>query len=293
VNQHLLSRVLLARFSDKKKGPISGLDLDALTIRTDLPKKFGGVEDLLPEPEELEQVWNSEVEMRLPHAFDLLDQGRLFDDPAAVETVKKCIALHWARSPMTIALIGETKPRYADRVVQSLLSHFDPNTALRALSGIEVPGPTAYEVAAAKIRETFDRKLEEEGFLKGEFVRNFDRARELIAPKGLEVREASQASGEFLIADMPVVLYDHSSDRVGVRQGVSWDQATNLFMALGPRHVVALSKQNSYEQADARLVEILNVLQVRGAYREVYFRPSSGLGDILVGALGRDRGAPD
>lgn len=287
MNQHLVSRVLLARFSDKKKGPISGLDIDALTVRTDTPKKFGGVENLLQEPEELEQVWNSEVEMRLPHAFDLLDQGRLFDDPAAVETVKKCIALHWARSPMTVELIGETKPRYADRLVQSLLSQFDPNTALRALSGIEVPESSAYELAAAKIRETFDRKLEEEGFLKGEFVRNFDRARELMAPKGLEIRAAS--SGEFLIADMPVVLYDQSSDRVGVREGVAWDQATNLFMALGPRHVVALSKQNSYEAADARLVEILNVLQVRGAYREVYFRPSSGLGDILVGALGRDR----
>ena len=98
MNQHLVSRVLLRRFSEHRNGPISGLDLDALTTRTDRVERFGSVRDLLPGDVNMEQVWYNEVEARLPHAFELLDQHQLLDDTTGIETVNKCIALHWARS---------------------------------------------------------------------------------------------------------------------------------------------------------------------------------------------------
>ena len=84
---------------------------------------------------------------------------------------------------------------------------------------------------------------------------------------------------------MPVVAYDKDTDRVGIAQGVSWDKADALYMVLGPHHVVALSKTPRWHEASPRMVEALNVFQVRGAVSEVYFRPASGLRTIIADAL--------
>jgi hypothetical protein len=58
-------------------------------------------------------------------------------------------------------------------------------------------------------------------------------------------------------------------------------------MPLGAHHAVALSKEAGYLDADVRTVEWMNVRRVQGAYREVYFRPGSGIDKVIIDAMGR------
>lgn len=68
-------------------------------------------------------------------------------------------------------------------------------------------------------------------------------------------------------------------------QGVAWNDADAMFMPLGPHHAVALAKKASNNVATPRIVEQLNVYQVRSALREVFFHPDSNLGDVISDAL--------
>lgn len=282
--QHLVSRGLLRRFANHHNGPISGLDLDTLVQRTDKVKNFGGVEDTdLQAPDDIENVWNNEVEMRLPYAFQLLDSGEVLANSDAVSTLKNCTILHWARGHTLRVVSASLTPSKADEVTASVLARFTPAHALNALTGSRIVTPSDAERVREVIRTKFAEMLRQERFLDEQFLQQYRIGQKLIADKALEIWHSP--SDEFLMGDIPVVSYDKDTDQVGILNGVSWDKADAIFMPLGPHHVVALSKKYDYKEADARMVERLNVYQVRCALKEVFFRPDSGLGDIIANAL--------
>jgi hypothetical protein len=287
VNEHLVSRVLLRQFQDKKGDPISGLDLDTLVIRKEAVEKFGSIKGLLTHPGRLEQMWNKEVEMRLPYAFELIEQKKLFDNPEAVRTIKNCIALHWARAFSITELIKRLQVVYANQVATRLLSQVTPAQAIEAMTGLTVTGLGAYDIARSRIVDAFDQHLKSEHFLEQQFIAHYNAAKGRVDFSKLEVWEAT--TSEFLMADIPVVTWDKAKDVVGVLNGANWGNTDVIYMSLGPKYVVALSKEYRYYNAGARAVEGLNVLQIRGAYKEVYFRAASDLGTVITKALRQSR----
>ncbi|MDZ7733898.1 MAG: DUF4238 domain-containing protein [Acidimicrobiia bacterium] len=288
MNQHLVSKVLLKRFARPEDGKISGFDLPTREERTDSPRRFGAVEDLVTkDAEKLERKWNNQVETRLNHAFKIVDRNRPITEPKVVETIKRCIALHWARGVAVTKLLGDKFPEYAEKVADGVLEHYDASTLLQHLTGqqfvtLDQEGP-AREVVARR----FAKHLEEKGFIGSQFLHHYNKAKERVAPYSLELWHSP--GDEFLIADIPVCNYNKKRNRVGVLQGVPWNESDLVFMSAGPRHVVALAQQPAVNEANDRLVEQLNVYQVRGAFREVYYRPGSGLGNTLSAALGSGR----
>jgi hypothetical protein len=90
---------------------------------------------------------------------------------------------------------------------------------------------------------------------------------------------------EFVLGDCPVVTYDKDTDRVGVLFGAAWTDANAIFMPVGPRHVIALAKENRIREFSEGAVVSINELQIRAAFQEIYFRSDSGLGSVLVEAL--------
>jgi hypothetical protein len=279
MNEHLVSRVLLRRFSNHPRGPITALDLVTRESRTGRVEAFGGVEGLLRRPIPLEQRWNSEVEMRLPHAFKVLGEGTLLDDSSAVETIKKCLVLHTARSQMVLWVTQRTQGVFAAQVTDKTLEAFDAVSVARALTGLTLSPEAAAALVPDRVADLFDEYLREDDFLATLFDRLYETGQERVSPLVLEVLEADE--DEFLLSDSPVSFWDRDLDRVGFAQGVGWGSANSVFMPLGPKHVVGLSTTSGWRNIDRRMVETINSIQVRGSFREIYVRPESGL-DLII-----------
>lgn len=284
--QHLVSRVLLRRWSKHAgKGPISGLDLRSLQQRTDRVEKFGGIKDAdLDGPDDIEKIWANEVEKRLPHAFKLLDAGKLLNDPASIEVVKNTIVLHWARGFAVTALLASFIPEKVDEVTASLLKNYSYTQAMNSLKKPDFISVNKNRTLRDQVFTAFLNKLRSERFLDQQFLDLYRKGQKLIEPYKLEIWH-SEGEHQFLIGDAPVVTYNKEEDKVGALQGVAWNDADAMFMPFGPHHVIALAQKADFKIASPRIVEQLNVYQVRAALREVFFHPDSKLGETISQAL--------
>lgn len=284
--QHLVSRVLLRRWSNHKGGQICGLDLDSLSQRCDSVDQFGAAEDLIKEdPEITEQLWNT-IERKLKHPFDLLDQGRILEpqNRKHIQALKECLALHFARSPLLVKIMKESQPHFVDQATQGVLKRYTPGQAVKSITGFYVPESMAYTVFRQRVDEEFSTELHKT-LLARTFKNNVETALSKIEPLGIEICTAMRS--EFIVGDCPVVTWEKESDKAGIQNGVSWGKADAIFMPLGPRHVIALSKTSSYRELSEPEVVKLNKLQVQQATKEIYSRPGSGLLDVIAEALSK------
>jgi hypothetical protein len=192
------------------------------------------------------------------------------------------MALHWSRSFALTVMLRMAQPGLADRVAGSVLRSYTPAQVIHALTGVYVFGFGAEDVVRREIYERLDAQLRG-AFLRDQFTGHFEEARRRMADFSLEFCYATVS--EFVLSDCPVVTYDKDSDVAGVLYGAPWGTADAIFMALGPHVVAALSRTGRYRDlSESELVQI-NKLQVRSAYKEMFFRPGSGLGDLIAEAL--------
>jgi hypothetical protein len=168
---------------------------------------------------------------------------------------------------------------FAEQVTNNTLERFDPVSVARAMTGLTFTPRAAAEVVPDLVAHLFDEYLREDDFLATLFDRLYETGQERVATFSLEVLEADE--DEFLLSDSPVSFWDQDLDRVGFAQGVGWASANYVFMPLGPKHAVALSATPRRRKVDGRMVEAINSIQVRGSFREIYVRPTSGL-DLII-----------
>jgi len=285
MNQHLVSRVLLNRWADRKNGPIGVLNVNTLIDDTKPAALLGSLEDLVKSgAEELEQVWNNEVEKKLPHVFKLLDDDELLKprNLRYLTVLKDCMALHWARSFAANVIYGHMKGRFGKKIADQVLSRFSAQSVAKAFSGIYIPELRIEQFARDSVQRAFENDLEQ-GFLRDEFLKHFAEAKKRIASFGIEIGVALKS--EFVLADCPVVTYDKDVERAGVLFGATWSDANAIFMPVGPKHVIALAKENRRRELSEGAVVSLNKLQIRAAFQEIYFRSDSGLGSVIAEAL--------
>ncbi len=285
MNQHLVSRVLLNRWADRKNGPIGVLNVNTLIDDAKPAAQLGSLEDLVKAgAEELEQVWNNEVEKKLPHIFKLLDDDDLLKrkNLQYLAVLKDCMAMHWARSFAIRAMVDRLKVQYGSKIADDVLSRFPAQSVARAFSGIYLPELRVEQFARDSVQRAFEKDLEQ-GFLRDQFLKYFAEAKKRIASFGIEIGVALKS--EFVLGDCPVVTYDKDTDRAGVLFGATWADANAIFMPIGPRHVIALAKDNRRRDLSEGMVVAINKLQVRAAFQEIYFRSDSGLGKVIAEAL--------
>ena len=273
----------MRRLANTPKGKIGALDLGTRTARTDYAEKLGSIKDLVVTgADETEKLWG-EVEKRLPHAFKLIEERKILDNKEFLDTIKDCVVLHFARSFALAELFNRDHPKYRKQVSDRVLAKIPASQAVHAMTGVWVPESSARPLAQQYIGDAFDAEVHNDGLLAKILVENYHRGRKLAEEKDLEFWYTDKE--EFVIGDIPAVVYNKDTDQVGVLNGVAWNDADALVMTLGPHHAVALSKKAAYLDANSRTVEWINVMQVRGAYKEVYYRPGSGLDDLLIDAL--------
>ncbi len=276
----------MRRWSNHKNGPICGLDLDSLTQRVASVEEFGAMEDLITEDaESSERLWNT-VERKLSHPFTLLDQGVILEpgNTRHLDALKECLALHFARSPVLVDIMKKSQPHFVSQAAEGVLKHYTPGQALKAMTGFYVPNSAAYDVFRQKVDAEFTAELHKT-LLAKTFEKNFQIALSKVEAMGLEV--CVSTGSELIVGDCPVVTWDKGTDGVGVQNGVSWGKASAIFMPLGPRHIVALSKSSSYRKLTEAEVAKLNKLQVQQARKQIYSRPGSGIAELITEALRR------
>lgn len=283
MNQHLVSRVLLRRWANTPKGKVGVLDVAELSSHADYVENLASIKEFVNTGEDqTEKLWG-EVEKRLSYAFELVEERKILESEEFSNTIKDCIALHFARSFAMAEIYSKSLPHYQQQVIDGVLAEVSPADVVHAMTGLLVPDASAHLLASDYIGKAFEADVEKRGFLAQLLTDKYEQGRELAANNSLEFWYASD--GEFVIGDTPVVSFNQERDAVGVLNGVAWNDADAIVMPLGPNHVVALSKEPAYMEADARTVEWLNVMQVRGALKDVYFRPESGIDEALIDAL--------
>ena len=244
------------------------------------PGGVGYIEDYIrDEPEVAEEHWQ-QVENRLPAAFDALDDGTALDDPAVVETLRDCLALHWARSRTLKAMHDSYLPQIEAKARLDMAG--DPNIAAIFYDRYKFwpAGPQALDVLAAD----FARELVAE-FEKGEFLReraffNFDKAKTLAANAGLQI--ARPGEGEFVISDDPAQSLRGGHGGVGPLGGVPWGEADTIVLPLGPLHVLSLGAQHEWVELDEDGVRNINGAQIASAHERVIYRLRDGLHDKIL-----------
>ena len=258
MNQHLVSKVIIKRFAGGD-GQVAVLDLDSLNEDTAAPKDIGAVLDLLDaDAAKMEARWNQQVESRLsPSVFAQIETHKPITDDKVCETLRRCIALHWARGNTVIQLLERTRPQYDKQIADNMLAQFSPEDVLRELSGgIEVVAVDTEEVARARIAAKFDAHLHAVKFQGRMFQDAYENA--LVRTRKYQIQLVHAPDDEFLLGDVPVINLDSTDlSRVGaLRGGVTWDASDKLFMVFDKgeesktetySYVVKSSKGNEVE----------------------------------------------
>jgi hypothetical protein len=87
---------------------------------------------------------------------------------------------------------------------------------------------------------------------------------------------------EFLIGDVPVVTFNRTTGAAGLAEGVTVDEADEIYMSVGPRLVVSVGGPNGRHVIGDDDVDTMNQLQIRAANDTVFHRPSAQFSGALA-----------
>lgn len=247
--QHLVSKVLLKQFATDR-GELASLDLRFGKVSRKHPSQVAWQMDFVAEQRrELESLWGAS-ESTAQSAIDLAVAGTVFGDSEAVAVLKDLIALHFMRNTRVKALwqIGFSN---AIRTVNAP-AHFPGNSeVLKA-------------VLRHRLRESAPTWFAEQQ------RESLEQAKQRVARSGLEVIRAGDAP--VLIGDRSVVSAIQGADGY-VFEYAPFADATTHVLPIGPRHLIALGRENKYLDPDAKWIDLLNRHQIYQAHSHVFFSP--------------------
>jgi hypothetical protein len=283
--KHLTSRVLLNQWSTGTGRNRRVGVLDKATLAKDFPRtrETGGVPDTIDAPDEVEAEWNRDVEKRLPEAIGRLAGERSLRKTEVVGPLRDCIALHFARSKAAHQMMAAAIPYFAGSVADGVLAKFPASAIARALTGLAVPPGSAEIVVRDRIGELLAQELINDRFHDGVYMDNYRKAKADVLKYDLEVWHC--AAGNFILADTPVATDGGDESRVGVAAGVPWTSSKAIWMPVSPHHVIALSKEPRWIEADRGAVILLNRRQATMALDSIYFHPEFGPIDEIMAAF--------
>ncbi len=295
-DQHVITKLLMKRFAsaDNKIESISVVHPLAKS-RLLGPKAAGKVVDFVPfASASMEKVW-SEVEQRLPQALALCDRDALYDDPAAVATIRDAIALHLARSRQTRLVHVQ-----GYRLTRAAFRASTPDSLLDALflsrHGLHVPpGYSAMrEMAFDELVQDTDENFSSGALLRARIQMIFEDVQAWFAKPHREIEIIKAAEGSFLIGDVPALTLGRNGE-IGVLGGAPIGDAYTIIMPISPQRVLAIGPKPEVTAVPKARVDQLNRYQVLGAIEHVFAHPDSRLAQFVratrFGDSSKDRAA--
>jgi len=276
-DQHVVSRVVLRRFGDPTTKLIGNHSIQYGLRKPTGPGGLGWVKDFVKiDSAATEGLWGT-TESKLPDALAAADTQTVFDSTEHVATIKKAIALHYARS---IDVLDQYEDLWQQMLatkragLNASAAATDAIFTLKTGNATGKPDDAMRESLAKEWMQRLTDIYETGVGFRFRVQHNFREATAMITSAGLEVLRPPSGS-EFLIGDAPVITTDATGHVRGIAAGIPIGSAATVAMPLGPRLLVALGPKNIYAELDAKYVERLNTWQIQAAKRAVYFRPGS------------------
>lgn len=226
----------------------------------------------------LESLWKN-VENRLHDAINACEEGRALGAPQHVSALKQAIALHFVRS-IELRLVYDrlwgqhlttATERWA-RDTQMLTRAFFQKYQLYPA------GPAGLAEVLDDLVESANRIRESDASFRQALLHLFDLACSYASRAGLEI--CRPLGGEFVIGDAPALAIGEDG-RLGPIEGVALNDATTAVLPVGPYRLISLGRDDACLDLSASQVEVLNHWQVEHAYRYVYYRPDSGMENLI------------
>lgn len=292
-NQHVVSKVILKQFTEPwgKKGERL---LASLNIRHPERKLvFGGPTKVGKMPNYLrfasssaEDLWG-QTETRLHEPLEAVKRDNRLNAPTHEAIIRDAIALHFIRSIPTAALHQTTWTERREAARQQ----WRDNPQLLQQIHVNVFGwwtndTERLELALDEFYKPIDELVASDALFRVSLEDRFERVRKGF--EAFELKVLSSPDREILIGDVPVLVMREGRGGLGIFDGVGLANADEIVLPLSPHHVVVLGQGAENGRATEDEVDRYNTLQVRIAYRYVYFRPNSGLTSFVRSLLAAD-----
>lgn len=270
--QHVVSRVVLARFAVDKVVEVEDVRKPG-RWRPKSPSAVGYVEDYVRHDSAgAEALWQ-QTETLLSTALDELDGGVPERGSRTEQTVKDCLALHWARSHSFKAAAD----RAWERVRLSSANDLARRPELLARIFAQRTGrddPTPQDLA--DINDDLHEGPEDvvDGRHFSARVRHFyAEAQDKFADRSLEVGRCLPGARDLVISDNPVVTPSRRKPGLNAEQGVALGDARAVGMPLGQRLFVSLADWPDGARIDDAQGALLNDWQASVRRTHLVRRP--------------------
>lgn len=290
-DQHVVSQVLLKQFAEpwglKCEHLLAGINLKHPEKRPAYggPKRFGKWPDFVQyASDSAEKLWQ-ETENKLHEPLEAIKRDGEVIKPAHENVIREMIALHLVRSIPTAALHQSSWLKFRAMARQHWLQRPADLQALHVgLFGYWTSDLDRLELALNTYMQEPEHLVKSGALFRVSLEDRFERIR--IGFQAFDLKILTAQEREFLIGDVPVLMMREGHGGLGFFDGVGIGNADEIVMPLTPYHVAVLGQGSESREATDDEVDHYNTLQVRIAYRHVYFRPGSGLTGFVRSVLG-------
>jgi Protein of unknown function (DUF4238) len=285
--QHVISQGVLRRFVEDV--PPGGRQLTWFDLVADQPelkgtKEVGYVEHFVPvDSKTTEELWQ-QVENHLTQAITAALNGTALTSPVHMSTLRQAVALHFARNPQTLTVHNQN---FTDTVQDQIERQAKTSLAAEAFRrryGLEPAGPEALRLGAEAVVDRLVQRHKEGGLFRRSVQRLFEMVCDRFDARGIQILTPASPSKEFLLGDIPALTVDHATGAVGIAQGVTADQADEIFMPLAPGLLVAVGSANATRSIPDDEVDLYNQRQARAAQDYLIYRPGASFTANIIAA---------
>lgn len=252
---HLLSQVLLKRFSKQGKLRVNRLDNLSSYLNPPRGTAYVDVVESLFKPVENKYGY---TETRMATAFEFLDNGTLLQYPKHVESVKKFMALHYVRAAIFYLMMNKEPESFEQYIKDAKLSHPEEEDEIEK-----------HKVA---LRHNFRKGMIQK--LPPLITQLIVKVEKHIDEYNLEVGVAPSEI-DFILGDI-AVLTRSEDGTIGVLSGAAITNSIAFGMPLGPKHLVALtvdSKSTQYRKFTVKEAGNCNEKLLKQCVAEYYTLP--------------------
>jgi hypothetical protein len=290
-DQHIVSKVILKQFTGPwgKKGEFLLASLNVRHPERKIvrggPARFGKIPNYLRfASSSAEDLWGA-TETRLHAPLEAIKRDDRIVDSSHEAVIRDAIALHFIRSIPTAALHQTTWRERREAARQQ----WRDNPEMLQWIHVNVFGwwtddPARLELALDEFYRPVDELVSSDAIFRVSLEDRFQRVRDGF--QAFELNVLASPHREFLIGDVPVLAMREGHGGLGIFDGVGLANADEIVLPLTPHHVAVLGQGNQSREATAEEVDRYNSLEVRLAYRFVYFTPAGGLASFVRSVLG-------
>jgi hypothetical protein len=249
------------------------------------PKRFGKIPDYLRFASgSAEDLWG-QTEDKLHEPLEAIKRDDGITDLGHEAVIRDAIALHFIRSIPTAALHQVTwveqreaaRRQWRDKPELLQWAHVN-------LFGWWTSDPGRLEMALEEIHKPVDELIGSHAVFRVSLEDRFERARSGFHAFDLKILTSHHR--EFLIGDVPVLAMRNGYGGLGIFDGVGLANADEIVLPLTPHHVAVLGQGSQDRVATSAEIERYNALEVKIAYRYVYFRPKSNIHEFVRSVAG-------